>query len=269
MSTPPATGIVRPVFRSGAGVVAERLDDHAHLAARVGDRLAGVAGLEPGQVLEVGLDGVREPVEQRSDRPAGAMERQAGNAFLARATAASVSSTPACGISAILGRRGLEDWIIRAAACMRSRASSSAPTPGCARPPPGARARRPRSSCPEARSPRRRRRRPSRSPATLAEHVEALVVRRLHLGVLGRPRRARRAAGLEPDAVVGERPGRVSVELQAEVLVQGAALDHVQHLHPAADRARHVALEGARAEPDLEAVALGQLPRVSGCGCAP
>jgi hypothetical protein len=47
-----------------ARVIAERLDDHAHLAARIRDRLAGVARLELRELLEHLLERVREPVEQ-------------------------------------------------------------------------------------------------------------------------------------------------------------------------------------------------------------
>ena len=50
----------------GAGVVAERVDDHAHLAAGVGDRLAGVARLERGQRLAVRVEGVGQMVQQRA-----------------------------------------------------------------------------------------------------------------------------------------------------------------------------------------------------------
>jgi len=47
-----------------AGVVAERVDHHLHLATRVGDRLAGIAGLEPRWLLVVVGDGLGERVEQ-------------------------------------------------------------------------------------------------------------------------------------------------------------------------------------------------------------
>ncbi len=47
-----------------AGVVAEGVDDHAHLAARVADRLAGVARLERRELLEVLLDDRRDATQQ-------------------------------------------------------------------------------------------------------------------------------------------------------------------------------------------------------------
>ena len=65
MSTPPATGIVLPVRRSGrARVIAEGLDHHPDLAAGVRDRLARVAGLERRQFLGSLPDCVGQPVEQ-------------------------------------------------------------------------------------------------------------------------------------------------------------------------------------------------------------
>src|SRR5688500_5739007 len=59
-----------------ARVVAKRLDDQAHLAARVGDRLAGATRIEGSEPLELLLERVREPVEQGGaiagrDRPPG------------------------------------------------------------------------------------------------------------------------------------------------------------------------------------------------------
>ena len=48
-----------------AGVVAEGLDDHPDLAARVADRLAGVARLEHGQLLALRLERVGEVAQQR------------------------------------------------------------------------------------------------------------------------------------------------------------------------------------------------------------
>src|SRR6185436_5476789 len=46
-------------------VVAERLYDHAHLPARVGDRLARVAGLDPREVAQLLLDVVCQATEHR------------------------------------------------------------------------------------------------------------------------------------------------------------------------------------------------------------
>ena len=67
MPTPPATGIVSPEVALRPGrVVAEGVDHHLHLAARVADRLAGVARLEHRQRLEL----VRP-----ARRPAGAAAR--------------------------------------------------------------------------------------------------------------------------------------------------------------------------------------------------
>ena len=64
---PPATGIVSPRQPLGRPrVEAERVDDHAHLAARVADRLAGVARLEHRELLEARLQRPRERVEVAS-----------------------------------------------------------------------------------------------------------------------------------------------------------------------------------------------------------
>ena len=59
-----------------AGVVAEGLDHHAHLAAGVADRLAGVARLEHGQVLGALLERVGQPAQQR--RAVGGVHRAPG-----------------------------------------------------------------------------------------------------------------------------------------------------------------------------------------------
>src|SRR5829696_5116962 len=48
-----------------ARVIAEGLDHHAHLAASIRDRLSRVARLEPCELLEALLEGVRQPVQQR------------------------------------------------------------------------------------------------------------------------------------------------------------------------------------------------------------
>ena len=82
------------VLVDGAGVEVEDVGDHADLAARAADRLADVCGLDPRELFAVLLDERREPPEQP---PAVGRRnaRQAGNAVRARATAASVSSTPA------------------------------------------------------------------------------------------------------------------------------------------------------------------------------
>ena len=84
----------------GAGVVVEHVRHHAHLAAGVRDRLAHVARLEPREPLGVLTHGGGDPAQER--RPVGGVTaRQAGNAALARAIAASASSGPACGSSAM------------------------------------------------------------------------------------------------------------------------------------------------------------------------
>ena len=90
---------VAVVLVHGARVEVEDLRHHADLAACAGDRLADVLRLDPRQLLVVLLDERRE--SQQPARSAGATARQAGKASLARATASSVSSTPACGTSAI------------------------------------------------------------------------------------------------------------------------------------------------------------------------
>ena len=99
------------------------------------------------------------------------------------------------------------------------------------------------------------------------------MVGRLHLGALRADHSLGERAGLEPDRVVGEGAGRVTVQLEAgQVLVQRPALDHVQHLHASADPEHgHVALQRARAEAELEAVALGARAarlRVRACAVA-
>jgi hypothetical protein len=94
---------------------------------------------------------------------------------------------------------------------------------------------------------------------SLAELLHALMVSRLHLGALRADHTRGKRAGLEPDTVVGEGAWRVPVQLEAgQVLVERPALDHVQHLHAAADPQHgHVALQRACAQGELEAVALG------------
>ena len=68
-----------------AGVVADRLRHHLDLAARVADRLAGVARLEHGQVLEALLHRVgqaaqqRRPVGRRDGAPRGERRRRPGD----------------------------------------------------------------------------------------------------------------------------------------------------------------------------------------------
>ena len=100
----------RAVALGPAGVVAEGVDHHPHLAARVADRLAGVARLEHGQRLVLAGERVGQPVQQRASGRRARPRATPGSAALARATAASASSAPARGISAstCLGRR-LED----------------------------------------------------------------------------------------------------------------------------------------------------------------
>ena len=63
-----------------AGVVAERVDDHAHLAERVADRLAGVARLEDGELVDVLGQRVGQPVQQHRavGRADGAPGRERG-----------------------------------------------------------------------------------------------------------------------------------------------------------------------------------------------
>ncbi len=94
MSTPPGHrhgGAAVLVHRSGVEV--QDLGHHAHLATAVGDGLAHVAGLEPGQLLAVLLDLCGEPAQQAG--PVGRRHRPPGRpASSDRATAASASSTP-------------------------------------------------------------------------------------------------------------------------------------------------------------------------------
>ena len=100
-ATPPGDGDrLAAVLVDGAGVEVEDLRDHPDLAARPRDRLADVLRLDPCEFLGVLLDERREPRRRRA-RSAGATALHAGNAAFARATASSVSSTPACSSSAI------------------------------------------------------------------------------------------------------------------------------------------------------------------------
>ena len=67
----------------GAGVVVEHVGDHLHLAARAGDRLADVVGLDPRKLLGVLLDDRRETPKQaraiarRDGAPPGKRGRRA------------------------------------------------------------------------------------------------------------------------------------------------------------------------------------------------
>ena len=61
----------QPLGRSG--VVAEGLDDHGHLAARVRDRLAGVARLQRRELLAPAVERIRQPVQQQ--RPIAGRDR--------------------------------------------------------------------------------------------------------------------------------------------------------------------------------------------------
>ena len=98
----------------------------------------------------------------------------------------------------------------------------------------------------------------------LAELVDPLVMVRLDPDPLAPRRPARRAMpGASAHLVVAEGPRRcarwlvVADELR-QVLVERAAAGDVEHLHPAADaEQRHVALERAPRQRELEAVALG------------
>ena len=83
-----------------ARVVAEDVHHHAHLAARVADRLAGVARLELARAPRGAPPARRRAGAAAARGRRGRRARQAGKAALARATAASVSSTPARGSSA-------------------------------------------------------------------------------------------------------------------------------------------------------------------------
>ena len=87
---------VAEVALDAARVVAERLGDHADLAARVADRLAGVARLERRELLEAVLD-ERGHAQQQPRAVARGDRRPGREAAFARATAASTSSTPARG----------------------------------------------------------------------------------------------------------------------------------------------------------------------------
>ena len=83
MSTPPATGHGRaPVLVHRAGVEVEDLGDHGHLVAALGDGLADVGRLQPGQLLTVLLDLGGEPPQQAG--PVGRGHRPPGRAGLER-----------------------------------------------------------------------------------------------------------------------------------------------------------------------------------------
>ena len=68
-----------------AGVVAEGVDDHPHLPARVGDRLAGVARLEQRELLAVRPRARRRARSSSRARSPGASARQPASAAVARA----------------------------------------------------------------------------------------------------------------------------------------------------------------------------------------
>ena len=139
-----------------ARVEVEDLGHHADLAARAGDRLAHVGRLDRGELLARRLlDEFATSREQaRRDRH-GATFRQAGKAAFARATAASVSSTPGSGssriVSSVAGLRTVITGAPPGSASPRRRAPGRAPRP---RPPRDARGRRARSAEPGPRSPR-------------------------------------------------------------------------------------------------------------------
>ena len=108
IATPPDTGIVSPRLRSdGARVVAEHVGDHAHLAARVADRLAGVARLEHRQLFALLGQRVGEPVQQPRAVGRGDRAPRRDRRPWREPTAASASSTPARGQLGqdLLGRR--------------------------------------------------------------------------------------------------------------------------------------------------------------------
>ena len=123
-----------------ARVEVEDLRDHADLAARAGDRLADVARLDPRRAPRGAPRRASRAGAAAAPRSAGATARHAGNAAFARATAASVSSTPADSSSAIGSSvAGFRTIVTRAAPLDSARASAtsasksraSSPASGC------------------------------------------------------------------------------------------------------------------------------------------
>src|SRR6266496_4283797 len=171
----------------------------------------------------------------RRARSEGVTARHAGNAVLARATAASASSRPACSSSAIGSSvAGLTTCTVRL------RLSHEL----LEQPPVVAGFGMPEDADREAAGRIFDRLdgavvRPRRFRQAFAEPPEALVVMRFDRRALAE-KRADAAGAFEPDVVVGERAGRVLVPLVADdvrqVLDEVAAQCHVEHLASAADR---------------------------------
>ena len=105
-----------------AGVVAEGVDDHAHLAARVADRLAGVARLEDAPAPRArAVERVGEAAQQRARGRPARRARQAGQRRLgardrgvglldaaragARSSTPSVAGSMTCSVSVTALRR--------------------------------------------------------------------------------------------------------------------------------------------------------------------
>ena len=216
-STPPATGIWRPRVALGRRrVVLEHVADVAGLPPGVGDDVAGVGHLQPGQLLEVGVDQVGEAPQEpgpvaRGDRPPG---RPAAAA--ARATAASTSGP--------VGRRHRGDDLAGRRVEHRDPGAGGAHPPIMARPLPGPRQSRGpggrsgpggRLACARALLNRRRPDRPTRlQPPSAFETVagavadrECLVWRDRRLTYAQVAERSRRLASYLHDAGAG-RPHR-------------------------------------------------------------
>ena len=252
ISTPPATGIVRPSEALRApGVVAEALGDHRDLAASVGDRLAGVASFERRELVGAGRSTASEIASMRRARSPGATARQAPNAAFARATAASVSSTPARGTSA--------------STFSVAGSITSIVGPGLIRALRRGRPRRALRRSPRGAPPRdaRRRRAPSGAPGTSIASISSpgsdqpLATMPSPSSpmpwwwwewTVSRSEPAARAAsesGSSRTSWIENRPGvSMWTSVSGEMLVEGAAERDVEELHPAAGpEHRHVAVE--------------------------
>ena len=258
IATPPATGIVSPSVRSArAGVVAERVDDHAHLAARVADRLAGVARLEHARASSLlgrrarrraGAAAARgrpaRPRARPGRRPSRARPRRRPPRRPRAGSRPAPPRWPARARSSVTARR------CRASSTSAAISGDVSSASGCHCTPSAKRLRR------DPRSPRAGRRpSPSRSPRGRRRSRRRPGGGATSSACTSSPRGARgqRAVG-EPHVVVGvsNAPGDAPVVLVADVvgqvLDQRAAAGDVHHLHAAADaEERHVALQRARA----------------------
>ena len=211
-------------------------------------------------------------------RSPGVTSRQAGNAALARATAASTSSTPARGTSAI--GRAVAGSITerRHAASFRPQAHKEQRTRSPARARRGDQRRDdlrrlvllrvPDDAEGEAAVGQLDRLddlvvdRPAADLEPLPQPVHALVVVRHHQQAVGPGRPAGQRPARQPHLVGAEGAGDRAVAAVADrfgqVLVERPADRHVDQLHPAADpQHRHVALQRPPGQGQLEGVALG------------